>query len=1307
MRHKFNSEHARFQIYNKLQDTDWHVLALNLKQVKRRFFFDLLLGDPETGKIAPILLNEATPGENEGTPTLDIVFSSLLSNLKSEVISSIYIESLALIQKLTATEKTIDYQARVAFSALAAKFSVLTDQMATNPHRRAITGLANYIDAFRSIVVYNEIKQICEGYKKEKEFVTVLDCGCGIGNGAIILSNDSRLKITGIDMDKEATDFASQINLYDNVTFLNESLSQHIENDKKNFYDIVICSEAMEHVDDPEVFMEELISLVKPDGLLIMVLPDARFHGIEYNSDHITNWTESKIRMFFSKRFLKYDLFAVAEAGDDFESELKNRFKRKKTGDGQIPERYAIVASIMDIRNETEKAATKNNDKLKVLYISHDMFPFDKNEVSSLTLFRAREMMKRGHKTAVLLPKSDVGKIEKMLYFGLLFYKIPEIKINEWFFEDFYIERAEYNLDVLEVLKDFKPDIVHVLSLIGISPKIIQFISDLGLPIVREFCDYSEFWMWDYSQQQPLNCASEQFHMEIAENILMRHHRTNDIFAIKKRAEILAKIAAKYGYLKYLYSKIVDMIIYPAQKIKNELDAMLCAPNDKILIFDDAYAFDDAKKVLKIKRAVIAKLENNYYKVLEKFYRRENPLQNSKAFREQVLVSIVIPVYNKLDYTINCIKSLEKTLSLPRKDIEIIVVDNNSTDGTEAFLKQLSDSFTTIINDENLGFSKACNQGAAASTGRYILFLNNDTVALPGWLEMLIKAIEKDKKIGVVGSKLLFPDGTIQHAGVAIAQNAPCPLSPFHLYHRSHADLPEALKSRDYQVVTGACLLIRRELFFSINGYDTNYINGFEDVDLCFKVRERGLRVVYSPESVLYHHESVSDGRFKNTGENILRLHKKWWGKVLPDIVPITRPLTSIIIPCLNQLDFTKECVISIFEFTEEPFELIIIDNGSSDSTADYLTQLSKKHKNVKTIKNKSNLGYAAACNQGLKAARGEWIVLINNDVVVTRGWLSRMIRTANEFEHAAVLGPLTNYVVGQQQIVDVPYSDIEEMHEYACEIAVKNAGKTLETNRIIGFCMLVKSELIRTIGGFDLLFGVGNFEDDDLCLRTTIAGFKVIICLDVFVHHYGSRTFAGERIDYSSLMEENWVKFKEKWGIEPERPLIAGYTGLDLTGCGFIHQYHYCAPESSLTRQKESLRIEGRGKLCLLTVPNWNQHEKIKLKGILKQFINRFGKNEDVSLLIRVNPHEVDFEKALTALIDAFKSQGYDPDKHRNVILLNDPLKNEREVFLASDFYIKENDSPKQYETMAFECDCRIVIAQPDGSFDLPGFDI
>lgn len=1307
MRPKFSSEYARFQIYEKLQDTDWHVLALNLKQVKGRFFFDLMLGDPESGKMAPILLNEAIPDKNAGNQTWDIVFSSLLSNLKSEAISLIRKESLELLQKLAATEKITDYQARIAFSEIAAKFSVLTDQMATNPHRRAITGLGNYIDAFRSIVVYNEIKHICEGYEKEKKSVKVLDCGCGIGNGAIILSNDSRLKITGIDMDKEATDFATQINLYDNVTFLNESLSQHIENDKKHFYDIVICSEAMEHVDNPDVFMEELIRLVKFDGLLIMVLPDARFHGIEYNSDHITNWTEPKIRSFFSKRFLKYEVFAVAEVGDDLEAELKNRFRRKKTGDGQIPERYAIITSIRDIRNETEKAVLKKDDKLKVLYISRDMFPFDKNEASLLTFFRAREMVKRGHKTAVLLPKAEAGKIEKVLYFGLLLYKIPGIKIHEWFFEDFNIDRADYNLAVLEVLKDFKPDIVHVLSLVGISPKTIQFISDQGLPVVREFCDYSEFWMWDDSQKQPSNCASEQYHMEIAENVLMRHHRINDIFAIKKRTEILAKIAAKYGYLKYLYSKITDMAIYPVRKTKNELDTIFCAPNDKILIIEDEYAFKDGNKALKMKSASTERLENNYYKVLKKFYRRGNPLQNSKAFREQVLVSIVIPLYNKLDYTINCVKSLEKTLSLPRKDIEIIVVDNNSTDGTEAFLKQLSDSFTTIINDENLGFAQACNQGAAASTGRYILFLNNDTVALPGWLDTLVKAIEKDKKIGVVGSKLLFPDGTIQHAGVAIARDAPWPLSPFHLYYKGHADLPELLESRDYQVVTGACLMIRRELFFSLNGFDTNYINGYEDVDLCFKVRERGLRVVYSPESVLYHHESVSDGRFKNTGENILRLHKKWWGKVLPDIVPITRPLTSIIIPCLNQLDFTKECVMSIFEFTEEPFELIIIDNGSSDSTADYLTQLSKKHKNVRSIKNKSNLGYAAACNQGLKAARGEWIVLINNDVVVTRGWLSRMIRTANEVEHAAVLGPLTNYVIGQQRIVDVPYSDIEEMHEFACEIAVENAGKALEANRVIGFCMLVKSKLIRTVGGFDLLFGVGNFEDDDLCLRAIIAGFRIIICLDVFVHHYGSRTFAGERMDYSSLMEENWVKFKEKWGIEPERPLIAGYAGLDLTGCAFMHQYHYCAPESSLTRQKESLRIEGRGKLCLLAVPDWNQHEEIKLKGILKQFINRFGGNEDVSLLIRVNPHETDFEIALTALIDAFKSQGYDPDDHRNVILLNDPLKNEREVFLASDFYIKENDSPKQYETMAFECDCRVVIARPDGSFDLPGFDI
>ena len=129
------------------------------------------------------------------------------------------------------------------------------------------------------------------------------------------------------------------------------------------------------------------------------------------------------------------------------------------------------------------------------------------------------------------------------------------------------------------------------------------------------------------------------------------------------------------------------------------------------------------------------------------------------------MVSIIIPVYNKLDYTTRCIESLVMN-SGETTPYEIILVDNSSTDGTPGYLQSLQGDVTVISNKTNLGFARACNQGARLARGRLLLFLNNDTVPHPGWLDALVQGIEEDEA-DIVGARLLYPNGRIQHAGVA------------------------------------------------------------------------------------------------------------------------------------------------------------------------------------------------------------------------------------------------------------------------------------------------------------------------------------------------------------------------------------------------------------------------------------------------------------------------------------------------------------------------------------------------------------
>jgi GT2 family glycosyltransferase/radical SAM superfamily enzyme YgiQ (UPF0313 family)/cytochrome c-type biogenesis protein CcmH/NrfG len=233
--------------------------------------------------------------------------------------------------------------------------------------------------------------------------------------------------------------------------------------------------------------------------------------------------------------------------------------------------------------------------------------------------------------------------------------------------------------------------------------------------------------------------------------------------------------------------------------------------------------------------------------------------------------SIIIPVFNKLELTSQCLTTLASATTMP--EYEVIVVDNASTDGTAEFLAELGGDVQIIRNPENHGFAIACNQGANAARGEFLLFLNNDTIPTEGWLNALVDEVERHPDVAVVGSKLLYEDGTIQHAGVAFSRMV---FTPYHIYRKFPADSPMVNRRREFQCVTGACMLVRRDVFEQVGRFDEGFKNGFEDVDLCLKIREQGWHIMYRPDSVVYHLESQTPGRKTHDTDNARRLLERW-----------------------------------------------------------------------------------------------------------------------------------------------------------------------------------------------------------------------------------------------------------------------------------------------------------------------------------------------------------------------------------------------------------------------------------------------
>jgi GT2 family glycosyltransferase len=237
--------------------------------------------------------------------------------------------------------------------------------------------------------------------------------------------------------------------------------------------------------------------------------------------------------------------------------------------------------------------------------------------------------------------------------------------------------------------------------------------------------------------------------------------------------------------------------------------------------------------------------------------------------------SIVIPVFNQASVTRQCLNALLENLAA---EVEVIVVDDGSRDTTPELLRSYGERLRVVTNDRNLGFGLACNAGASTSSSRFVVFLNNDTLPVEGWLDALIRYAEDHERAAVVGSRLVFPNETIQHAGVVICQDR----VPRHLYAGLPAYHPAVSRSRRFQVVTAACALVRREAFEEVGGFDADFLNGYEDVDLCLRLGDRGHEIHYCCDSSLYHLEMVTRGEGSNQPNHEVYM-RRWGDRVQPD----------------------------------------------------------------------------------------------------------------------------------------------------------------------------------------------------------------------------------------------------------------------------------------------------------------------------------------------------------------------------------------------------------------------------------------
>ncbi|MEW6745863.1 MAG: methyltransferase domain-containing protein [Planctomycetota bacterium] len=240
---------------------------------------------------------------------------------------------------------------------------------------------------------------------------------------------------------------------------------------------------------------------------------------------------------------------------------------------------------------------------------------------------------------------------------------------------------------------------------------------------------------------------------------------------------------------------------------------------------------------------------------------------------------------------------------------------------------------------------------------------------------------------------------------------------------------------------------------------------------------------------------------------------------------------TTLIVPVVNTCEVTRQLIDSLRRCTRAgSYRLVVVDNGSTDGTREFLAA----QQDVVLVRESVNRGFAAAVNRGLLQAHTTYVAIMNNDVLLTEGWLDTLVTHLETDARIAFVAPSTNYAAGPQRVHIGEYSDEAAMARLAREFTERRRGQIEDVEFVVGLCLLGRRSTFATLGPFDERFGNGNFEDNDYCLRARRGGWRIIVARDVFLHHHGSQTFRALGIDYAAQMERNRVLFDEKWKDDP-----------------------------------------------------------------------------------------------------------------------------------------------------------------------------
>ncbi len=753
-------------------------------------------------------------------------------------------------------------------------------------------------------------------YRFAEQFVsgkTVLDAACGSGYGTKMLAGTAE-NVTGIDISKEAIEYAGMLYKADNISYVIGTVSDLPFPDMS--FDVVVSFETIEHIDrDTQIlFLDEIKRVIKREGILIISTPNKavydergtnRFHVDELSYNEFKAVLEDRFNnvCFFSQKWEVCDLIIGSRSGRaEFEgmaSPEKAEYLIAVCSD-EVLSNISLQSSIgkdgklselINWAKDNDKRNTENNQHLRELDTQIEGFQIqitekqNQLEVLNAQIAEKKQQVERMSECVDELVKNERRFIESI--------DSQTALIKE---KDNLIEEMREKSDASD------KEILELGEMIASLKETVSFQDNEIQKLRGELAKEKENRKESERKEESLLRETDGLRTTIA-------RQNNELAELKESESALKEQAGKLQSTEDELNKLYSSRGYKLMLIIWKVRTVLFPPDSfRTLVLKMFWLFF-RHPIRFLKAASFRRIRNFFHSI-----RNNGIIGTSQRMKDLVagssvpdesekqtvvdtvqggkkkpeyaplavpssdspIVSIVIPVFNQFDYTYSCIQSIIENSRGPQ--YEIIVADDCSTDLTQN-IENLISGIRIIRNKTNLRFLRNCNSAAKEARGQYLLFLNNDTQVRENWLAPLVDLLDTHEEFGMVGSKLVYPEGRLQEAGGILWNDG----SAWNYGHGADPASPEYNYVKEVDYISGASIMIRKSLWEEIGGFDDRFAPAYcEDSDLAFEVRKRGYKVVYQPLSVVIHFEGVSNGTDTNAGqkayqiENQKKFYDKW-----------------------------------------------------------------------------------------------------------------------------------------------------------------------------------------------------------------------------------------------------------------------------------------------------------------------------------------------------------------------------------------------------------------------------------------------